>query len=73
MIYGKAVLLSGRSISVDGEVVWSRNNEVGLLMALIPSSIIAEERRVLSGKKFLPGARLKPKRLGVGLGVEKAS
>lgn len=33
----------------------------------------AEERRVLSGKKFLPGARLKPKWLGVGLGVEKVS
>ena len=73
LIYGKAVLLSGRSISVDGEVVWSRNNEIGLLMVLIPSSIIAEERRVLSGKKFLPEARLKPERPGVGFGVEKVS
>ena len=51
-IYGEAILLSGRSISVDGEVVWSGNTEVGLLMALIPSSIIDEERRVLSRNKY---------------------
>ena len=46
-IHGKVVLLSGMSIYVDGEVAWSLNNEVGMLMALIPSSIIAEERRFL--------------------------
>jgi hypothetical protein len=32
---------------------------------------ISEKRRILSGKKLLPGARLKPKRLGFG--VEKVS
>ncbi len=52
LIHGEAILLSGRSIHVDGEIAWSLNNEIGLLMALIPSSIIAEERRVLSGKNF---------------------
>ena len=65
-IYGEALLLSGRSINVDGEVAWNNNNEVGLLMALIPSSIIAEERRILSSNKFLNGVRLKPKTLGSG-------
>lgn len=52
LIHGEVILLNGRSIHVDGEVAWSLNNEVGLLMALIPSSIIAEERRVLSRKNF---------------------
>ncbi len=48
LIHGEAILLSGRSIHVDGVISWSLNNEIGLLMALIPSSIIAEERRALS-------------------------
>jgi len=48
LIHGTVKLLRGQSINVDGEIAWSLNNEVGLLMALIPSSIIAEERRVLS-------------------------
>ena len=52
LIHGEAILLSGRSIHVDGVISWSLNNEVGLLMALIPSSIIAEERRVLSRENF---------------------
>jgi hypothetical protein len=48
LIHGEAILLSGRSVHVDGEIAWSLNNEVGLLMALIPSSVIAEERRTFS-------------------------
>jgi len=52
MIYGEAVLLSGQSIHVDGDVAWRTDTEIGLLMALIPSSIIAEERRFLSRAKF---------------------
>lgn len=51
LIHGEAELLSGRIVPVDGEVAWSLNNEVGLLMALLPSSIIAEERRVVSASK----------------------
>jgi hypothetical protein len=51
VIHGEAILLSGRSVHVDGEVAWSLNNEVGLLMALIPGSIIAEEKRVLAAYK----------------------
>jgi len=57
-IHGEIVLLSGRSMRVDGEVQWSLNNEVGLLMALIPSTVIDKERRVLSGKKIFLGERL---------------
>ena len=49
-IHGEVVLLSGRSISIDGDVAWRSNTEIGLLMALIPSSIIAEERRFLARK-----------------------
>jgi hypothetical protein len=52
MIYGEAVLLSGQSIHVDGDAAWSTDTEISLLMALIPSSIIAEERRFVSKKKF---------------------
>ncbi len=51
LIHGEAILLSGRSVQVDGEIAWSLDNEVGLLMALIPSSIIDEERRILSDKE----------------------
>jgi hypothetical protein len=51
LIHGEAILLSGHSVHVDGEISWSLNNEVGLLMALIPSSIIAEERRALFSKR----------------------
>lgn len=52
LIHGETILLSGRSVHVDGKISWSLDNRIGLLMALIPSSIIAEERRVLSGKNF---------------------
>jgi hypothetical protein len=52
MIYGEAELLCGKSIHVDGDVAWTTDTEIGLLMALIPSSVIAEERRFLSKKKF---------------------
>lgn len=45
IIYGEAVLLSGRSISVDGDVVWISDTEIGLLMALKPSSCIHNTSR----------------------------
>jgi hypothetical protein len=48
IINGEAVLLSGKTISVEGEVAWSLNNEIGLLTDSIPASIIAEEKRILS-------------------------
>lgn len=48
IINGKAVLLSGKTISVEGEVAWDLNYEVGLLIDSIPGSIIAEEKRILS-------------------------
>jgi hypothetical protein len=47
-IHGIAVLLSGKSIIVDGEVSWSLNNENGLLIDPIPSAVIAEEKRIIS-------------------------
>ncbi len=52
LIHGEAILLSGRSIHVDGEISWSLNNKFGLLKTIIPSSIIAEERRILSRENF---------------------
>lgn len=47
-IQGEAVLLSGKKISVNGEVQWSLNREAGLLMDRIPSAVIDEEKRIVS-------------------------
>ncbi len=47
-IRGEAIMLSGKSITVDGEVSWSLSNEFGMHMTPIPRSIITEERRILS-------------------------
>lgn len=47
-VHGEAVLLSGKKIRVDGEVSWSLNKEAGMLINSIQSSIIAEEKRILS-------------------------
>jgi len=48
IINGEAVLLSRKTINVKGEVAWSFNYEVGLLIDSIPGSIIAEEKRIIS-------------------------
>ena len=47
-IQGEAVMLCGKSVTVDGEVSWSLNNEVGLFKVTIPDSIITEDRHILS-------------------------
>ena len=47
-IQGEAVMLCGKSVTVDGEVSWSLNNEVGLFKVMIPNSIITEDRRILT-------------------------
>ena len=51
LVHGEVQLLSGKPISVSGEVAWSLNNEIGLLMALIPSAIINEERLLIGAQK----------------------
>jgi hypothetical protein len=48
IIHGSAVLLSGKTIIVDGEVSWSLNREYSLLINPIPRSIISEEKRIIS-------------------------
>ena len=48
MIHGTAVLLSGKTIIVDGEVSRSLNRECGLLINPIPRSIISKEKRIIS-------------------------
>ncbi len=48
LISGEIVLLSGKSINLTGEITWEHSNEVGLLITLIPRSIILEEERALS-------------------------
>ena len=47
-IQGEAIMLCGKSVTVDGEVSWSLNNEVGLFKVMIPNSIITEDRRIIS-------------------------
>jgi hypothetical protein len=48
VINGEITLLSGRSILVNGEILWSLSNEFGMLLDPIPTSIITEERGILS-------------------------
>ncbi len=48
VINGEVILLSGRSIIVNGEISWSLSNEFGILLDPIPTSIITEEKGVLS-------------------------
>jgi hypothetical protein len=48
VINGEVTLLSGRSIIVNGEISWSLSNEFGMLLDPIPTSIITEERSVVS-------------------------
>lgn len=45
---GEAELLCGKKISVDGQVSWSLNKEVGLLITNIPEELIVEERDILT-------------------------
>jgi len=47
-IQGEAVMLCGKSVTVNGEVSWSLNNEIGLFKVTIPDSIITEDRHILS-------------------------
>ena len=48
IIHGTAVLLSGKTIIVDGEVSRSLNRECSLLINPIPRSIISKEKRIIS-------------------------
>ena len=48
ILHGEAVLLSGKTIIVDGEVSWSLNKKYGLFVYSIPGSIIAKEKRIIS-------------------------
>lgn len=48
IIHGTAVLLSGKTIIVDGEVSRSLNRECSLLIDPIPKSIISKEKRIIS-------------------------
>ena len=47
-IHGTAVLLSGETIIVEGEVSRSLNREYSFLINPIPKSIISEEKRLIS-------------------------
>jgi len=48
VINGEVILLSGRSIIVNGEIQWSLSNEFGMLLDPIPAYIITEESGILS-------------------------
>ncbi|UCD89984.1 MAG: PilZ domain-containing protein [Desulfobacterales bacterium] len=48
VVNGEAVLLSGRSIIVNGKASWSLSYEFGLLMDPISTSIITEEKGILA-------------------------
>ena len=49
-VSGTVIFNSGKSIDVSGTVVWSRNNEFGMLITRIGQTIIVEEIKALIKK-----------------------
>ena len=45
-IHGTLMLLCGKSIAIDGDIVWEKNGEFGLLLKhLIPSDYMEKEKK----------------------------
>ena len=53
-VKGEVDLLCGKHLQVEGEVSWSLNNEMGLMIVTTPASFIEEEKKYL--KKKYPNA-----------------
>ena len=46
-ISGTVKLLSGKSIDINGKIVWQHNNKIGLIITPISETIIIDEIKIL--------------------------
>jgi hypothetical protein len=47
MVHGSILFLNGKSMEITGKIVWEHDNQIGLLLAPLPPSVILAEIRNL--------------------------